>query len=147
MKIYFATDHAGFDMKNDVRLYVQQLGYNTEDCGAFSLDENDDYPIFVKKASEKVSERPEDSKAIIFGGSGQGEMIVANKFPNVRAVEYYEPNLDIITLSRSHNDANILSIGARFITLDEAKQAVKLWLETPFSGEERHKRRIEEIEN
>ena len=102
--------------------------------------------MFIKRAAEAVSIDPENTRAIILGGSGQGEMIVANKFPNVRAVEYYENNLEIIKLSREHNDANILSLGARFIDLEEAKKAVKLWLETPFSNEERHKRRIKQID-
>ena len=88
-----------------------------------------------------------NTKAIILGGSGQGEDMVANKFEGVRAAEYYGGNLEIVKLSREHNDANVLSLGARFLSLEEAKEAVKLWLETPFSNEERHARRISEIEN
>lgn len=145
MKIFFAADHAGFEMKNELISYAKELGYEVEDCGAYELNPDDDYPEFIKKAAKAVSEDSENSKAIILGGSGQGEDMVADKFPNVRSAEYYGGNLEIIKLSREHNDANVLSLGARFISLDEAKEAVKLWLETKFSGEERHQRRIENI--
>ena len=147
MKIYFASDHAGFDMKGALVEFVKELGFEVEDCGAYELNPEDDYPQFIKKAAKAVSDNPINSKAIILGGSGQGEDMVADKFPNVRSAEYYGSNLEIVKLSREHNDANILSLGARFLSLDEAKEAVKLWLETKFSGEERHKRRIGEIEN
>jgi len=147
MKIYFASDHAGFEMKNALIEYVKELGYGTEDCGAYELNLEDDYPEFVKRAVQKVSKDPENSKAIILGSSGQGEAMVANRFPNVRAVEYYGSNLEVIKLSREHNDANILSLGARFLSLNDAETAVKIWLETAFSGEERHTRRIKKIEN
>jgi ribose 5-phosphate isomerase B len=146
MKIYFAADHAGFEMKNMLLEYAKELGYEVEDCGAYELDPNDDYPEFVKKAAQKVSEDPKSNKAIILGGSGQGEDMVADKFENVRSAEYYGGNIEIVRLSREHNDSNILSLGARFLKEDEAKEAVKMWLETPFSHEERHERRIENIE-
>lgn len=147
MKIYFASDHAGFEMKNELLEFVKELGYEVEDCGAFTLDPNDDYPEFIKKAAQAVSENPKNTKAIILGGSGQGEDMVADKFPGVRSAEYYGGNLEIIKLSREHNDANVLSLGARFLSNEEAKEAVKIWLTTPFSEEERHKRRIGQIEN
>ncbi len=147
MKIFFASDHAGFEMKNALMEFVKELGFEAEDCGAYELNEDDDYPEFVKKAAQKISEDPENSKAVILGGSGQGEAMVANRFPNVRAAIFYGGNKDIIKLSREHNDANVLSLGSRFLSLDEAKEAVKLWLETGFSDEERHKRRILEIES
>jgi ribose 5-phosphate isomerase B len=147
MKIYFASDHAGFEMKNSLIEYVKELGYETEDCGAYELNPEDDYPEFIKKAAQAVSLATDGSKAIVLGGSGQGENMVADKFPNVRSAEYYGGNLEVVKLSREHNDANVLSLGARFLSFDEAKETVKLWLEIPFSGEERHKRRISEIEN
>src|SRR3989344_8286910 len=147
MKIYFASDHAGFEMKNALKKYVKELGYEVEDSGAYELDPDDDYTLFIKRAAESVSKNPENTKAIILGGSGQGEDMVADKFPHIRSVEYYGGNLEIVKLSREHNDANVLSLGARFISLEEAKEAVKLWLETSFSNEERHARRISEIEN
>ncbi|MEK7669100.1 MAG: RpiB/LacA/LacB family sugar-phosphate isomerase [Patescibacteria group bacterium] len=147
MKIYFASDHAGFEMKNTLIEYVKELGYETEDCGVYKLNLDDDYPEFVKKAAQAVSEATDGSRAIVLGGSGQGEAIVANRFQNIKAAVYYGGNLKIIKLSREHNDANILSLGARFLSLDEAKEAVKLWMETAFSNEERHIRRISKIEN
>lgn len=146
MIIYFASDHAGFEMKKALLEFVEGLGYKTEDCGAFKLDLEDDYPQFIKKAAEKVSKDPVNSKAIILGGSGQGEDMVADKFPHVRSAEYYGGNLDIVRLARQHNDSNIISLGARFLSLEEAKEAVELWLETPFSSDERHRRRINEID-
>ena len=145
--ILFAADHAGFELKDQLLTFVKDLGYVTEDFGAHTLDLDDDYPGIMAPVGFKIGSNPEKYKAIILGGSGQGEAIVANRFPGVRAVVYYGGNLEIIKLSREHNDANILSLGARFLTSDEAKEAVKLWLETPFSGEERHVRRIEQIDS
>ena len=130
-------------MKEKVKKYLQDLGYGVEDFGAYRLDPDDDYPDFISKAAEAVSKDPQN-RAVILGGSGQGEAMVANKFPNVRAVVYYG-GMDVIPLTREHNNANILSLGARFLTEDEAIEAVKLWLETPFTEEERHIRRIEKI--
>jgi ribose 5-phosphate isomerase B len=146
MKIYFASDHAGFEMKNVLVEFVKELGFEVEDCGAYEFNQEDDYPEFIKKAAEEVSKNPENSKAIVLGGSGQGESMVADKFPNVRSAEYYGENLEIVKLSREHNDANVLALGARFLPIEEAKEAVKIWLETPFSNEEHHKRRVEQIE-
>ena len=143
MKVYLATDHAGFELKEKVKEFLQDDGYEVKDFGAYEFDKNDDYPDFISKAAEAVSKDPQ-SRGIILGGSGQGEAMVANKFPNVRAVVYYG-NMDMIPLTREHNDANVLSLGARFLTEDEAIEAVKLWLETPFTDEERHVRRIEKI--
>ena len=147
MTIYFAADHAGFTLKNELLGYVaNDLGYEVEDCGAYEYDEGDDYPAFIRKAAEAVGEDPKGRKAIVLGGSGSGEAIAANKLPGVRAALYYGGNLDIVRLSREHNDANVLSLGARFISLGDAKEAVKLWLSTDFTGEERHVRRIAAIE-
>lgn len=143
MKIYLATDHAGFELKEQLKEYLQSEGYEIEDFGAHQFDKEDDYPDFISKAAQAISKDP-NSKAIILGGSGQGEAMVANKFPNVRAVVYYG-NMEMIPLTRQHNDANTLSLGARFLDEDQAKKAVKLWLETPFTDEDRHKRRIEKI--
>ncbi len=147
MKIYFATDHAGFELKEKLVPFVRDmLGHEVIDCGAYTLVEGDDYPLFIKKAGEAVSQNPNEVRAIILGGSGQGEAMVANKYPHVRAVEYYGGDTEIIKLSREHNDANILSLGARFVTEEEAKEVVSLWLATPFSNDERHVRRIAEID-
>ncbi|HEY4516204.1 MAG TPA: RpiB/LacA/LacB family sugar-phosphate isomerase [Candidatus Paceibacterota bacterium] len=146
MKIYFASDHAGFNLKNKLISMVKDLGYNTEDLGPSFYDPNDDYPIYIARAAEIVSHDPKNSRAIILGASGEGEDMVADKFPAVRSAEFYGGPLDIVRLSREHNDANVLSLGANFISEEEAKEAVKIWLETPFSKEERHIRRLGQIE-
>lgn len=147
MKIYLATDHRGYELKEKIKGWLSEWGYEYEDMGAYEYDANDDYPDFVHKAAEKVSEDPENSRGIILGMSGQGEAIVANRYKGVRAAVYYAGNEEIIKLSREHNNANILSLGAGFLSEDTAKNAIKSWLETPFSNEERHKRRIEKIDN
>ena len=107
----------------------------------------DDYPVFVAKAAQAVSLDPTESRAIIFGQTGQGEDMVADKFPHVRSAEFYGGTLEVVELSRQHNDANVLSIGAGFVAQNEAIEAIMLWLNTAFSGDERHMRRIEQIEN
>lgn len=144
MKVYLATDHAGFELKEKIKEFLKKEGYELKDFGASSLDPEDDYPDFISQAAEAISKDP-NSKAIILGGSGQGEAIVANKFPNVRAAVYYGRLEQMPVLTRQHNDSNILSLGARFLKEEEAFKAVKLFLETPFSNEERHIRRIEKI--
>lgn len=144
--IYLASDHAGFELKEKLQTFLSELGFEVEDIGNHNHEEGDDYPDFIFPAAKKVSEDPENNRAIILGGSGQGEAIAANRIKGVRAVVFYGGPLDIIKLSREHNDANILSLGARFIFENEAKEAVKMWLETSFSDGERHKRRIEKID-
>ncbi len=142
--IYLATDHAGFELKEKVKKFLEDKGYQVKDFGAYQYDKDDDYPDFISKAAEAVSRDPK-SRGIIFGGSGQGEAIAANKFPGVRAAVYYGKAEQMPILTRQHNDSNILSLGARFLTENEANEAVKLFLEIPFSGESRHSRRIEKI--
>ncbi len=141
MKIHIGTDHAGFELKNKLVEYLQKLGHEIIDHGAFSFDPADDYPDFVTPVAHAVA-MDMNSFGIVLGGSGQGEAMVANRFEGVRALEYYGGNLAIIPLGREHNNANILSLGARFVTDDEAYEAVKLFIETDFSGDERHVDRI-----
>lgn len=142
--IYLATDHAGFELKEKIKKFLSQEEYEVKDFGAHKFDKNDDYPDFISQAADAISKNPTD-KAIILGSSGQGEAIVANKFPNVRATVYYGKSEQIPVLMRQHNDANILSLGAKFLDEQEAIEAVKLFLETAFTNEERHIRRIEKI--
>ncbi len=156
MKVYFGSDHAGFELKNVLVAFVRdELGHDVEDCGAHAYDEADDYTDFVKIAAGKVSESPTNARAIVLGGSGQGEAMCANRFPHVRAGVFYGNQgeqtdaggnvLDMIASLRTHNDANVLSLGARFVTLAEAQEAVKVFLQTPFIPEERHVRRITKL--
>lgn len=147
--LYIASDHAGFELKEKLNIYLKELGYEAEDFGAFSYDEQDDYPDFILPVANAVAADPENNLGIILGGSGQGEAMAANRVNGVRAAVYYGDGVkegELIRLSRQHNNANILSLGARFISEDEAKKAVKLWLETEFTREERHKRRIKKID-
>lgn len=146
MKIYLGADHAGFQLKEEIKIFLHGLGYEVSDEGAFVLDENDDYPDFISIVAKEVAGNP-GSRGIVFGGSGQGEAISANRFNCVRAVVWYGGNMEVITLSREHNDANILSIGARFVSGEEVKEAIKLWLDTDFPGDERHERRIKKLDN
>lgn len=146
MKIYIGSDHAGFELKGKLIQYLKDLGYEVEDKGAFSLDPQDDYPDFVKPVAQAVANDPEHSRGIVLGGSGEGEDDVADKFEGIRSAVFYGGPMEIVKLSREHNDANVLSLGARFLSEEEAKDAVKLWLETPFSGDERHIRRIAKLE-
>ncbi len=156
MTIYFASDHAGYTLKNTLLAYVRdELGYDVVDCGAFEQNPHDDYVDFVRRACLHVSEHPSENRAIVLGGSGQGEAMCANRFPGVRAGVFYGTlrtqvdadahELSMIASLRHHNDANVLSIGARFVEEDEAKYAVREWLSLSFTGEERHVRRIEKL--
>lgn len=157
MKIYFAADHAGFALKQALLEHLHAAGYPIEDVGALTLDPGDDYPDFVTPCAERVARDP-SSFGIIIGGSGQGEAMCANRIKGVRAAVFYGPmrvtealdieggrsedGFDLVRLARHHNNANILSIGARFMSGKEAVEAVQLFLETPFSDSPRHARRL-----
>lgn len=147
MKIILASDHAGFELKNKILTFLKDEGFDVEDMGAAVLTPDDDYPEIMIPVAMRVLTDPENTKAIIFGKSGQGEAMVTNRFPGIRAVVYYGQNPEIIKLSREHNDANILSIGAGFVEETEAKEMAKLWISTPFSQDERHVRRIDQMDN
>ena len=142
-KIVLATDHAGLKLKEEIKKHLMESGMEVEDMGAYSLDPKDDYPDFIIPAAKKVAN--DQSKGIIFGASGQGEAIVANKVKGIRAALYYGKDIKIVRLSRTHNNTNILSLGAKFLTKEEAIKAVNIWLETDFSSEPRHLRRIKKI--
>jgi ribose 5-phosphate isomerase B len=153
MKIFIGADHAGFGLKDSLVNMLKENGHEVTDCGAHEFNPDDDYPDFVIPVAKAVSADPENTKGIVIGGSGQGEAICANKFKGVRCAMWYGKGHQIasdteavIALSREHNDANLLSIGARFVTEEETLAAVRLWLETPFSGDERHVRRMKKIE-
>lgn len=146
MHIYIASDHAGFELKEVLKTFLaQNPDYYIEDMGPHALELSDDYPDYILPLARRVSEEP-GSMGIVIGGSGEGEAIAANKVAGIRAAEYYGGNLEIVQLSRKHNDANILSLGARFVSSEDAKHAALLWLSTPFSGDERHVRRNEKVD-
>lgn len=144
--IHLASDHAGFEHKEAILKWFAESGYKVVDHGAMAYDETDDFPDFISLAAKAVSLAPEDSCGIIFGGSGQGEAMLANRYPNVRATVFYGGDKSIISLSRSHNDANILSFGSRFLTLDEIKAGIKDWLSTNVEVIEKYQRRNQKIE-
>lgn len=146
-KIVVAADHAGFALKEELKKFLAKLGHEVRDCGAFSLDPEDDYPDFMIPAAKVVAKNPDGTRGVFIGGSGQGEAMVANRFSGVRAAVYYGGSEEIVRLSREHNNANVLALGARFVSIEEAKRALALWLKTDFPGPdgERHKRRIEKF--
>ncbi len=146
MKVFFASDHAGFEMKTKLLEYLSNYELEVIDLGAKQFDETDDYPDFIAPLAKKIQENPQEHFGIALGGSGQGEAIVANRFKGVRAAVYYGMDLALVRLCREHNDANILCFGARFLMQEEAEFAVKIFLETEFSGDERHVRRIKKID-
>lgn len=146
MVIHLATDHAGFEHKEAVVLWLKGEGYEVIDHGAMLLDGQDDFPDFISLAAAAVSKQPNSTKAIIFGGSGQGEAMVANRYPHVRAVVFYGGEESIPALSRQHNDSNILSIGARFVSIDKAKQVIWEWLHTETLKDDKYHRRNQKIE-
>lgn len=147
MKILVASDHAGFALKEKIKDFLVGEGFQVEDIGAHVFAQDDDYPRIMVPVAMRVVSDPENTKAIIFGKSGQGEAMIVNRFPGIRAAVYYGKNPEIIKLSREHNDANILSIGAGFVEEDEAIEAIRQWISTGFSGEDRHKRRIDQMDN
>ena len=144
MKIHLATDHAGYEHKNAVSVWLMSEGYSVVDHGATVYDGEDDYPDFIARAAMAISRNP-DARAIIFGGSGQGEAMLANRFPAVRATVLYNDDEEIVALSRAHNDANVLSIGARFVSIDATKKHIWNWLHAERSEVERHNRRIKKV--
>ena len=142
--IYLATDHAGLEHKEYMEAFLRDRfpEYEVVDCGPETLNPDDDYPDIIKLAAQGVSDAPNDAKGIIFGGSGEGEAMVANRFHDVRCTVYYGGAQEIVTLSKEHNNANMLSIGARFVTKEESTEIVRLWLSTKFDPHPRHIRRI-----
>jgi len=152
MKIFIGSDHAGYELKEKIKKYLglsrngeDELNYEVIDKGAFEYKEGDDYPDYIRPVAEAVV-GDQESFGIILGGSGEGEAMDANRVEGARACEYYGGNLGIVKVSREHNNANILSLGARFIPEEEAKKAVDIFLNTKFSGGERHIRRINELD-
>tara|TARA_B100000965_G_scaffold367091_1_gene352829 strand:+ start:3099 stop:3548 length:450 start_codon:yes stop_codon:yes gene_type:complete len=143
--IVLATDHAGFDLKEYVKKYLSNLNYDIKDFGAFEYESKDDYPDFINPAAKFISEN-DNTMGIIFGGSGQGEAMAANRFKGVRAAVFYGGSDKIIELSRLHNDANVLSFGSRFVEPEDAIDLIEKWLKIEFEGG-RHQQRIEKLDS
>ena len=141
MKIAIGSDHAGFDYKEKIKQLLLQLGHEVKDFGTHST-EPVDYPIFIRPVAEAVA-RGQFERGIVLGGSGNGEAMVANKVKGIRCALCW--NLESAKLSRQHNDANVLSLGQRMVSLDLALEMVEVWLKTPFDGG-RHQKRIQQIE-
>lgn len=161
MTIALATDHAGFEQLKELETFLESLGHSCHNFGPVTLKSDDDYPDFIFPAAKTVASGGCE-RGIIIGRSGQGEAMAANRVKGVRCAVYYGPAvarkvidahgrtshdpLEIIRLSRAHNDSNMLSLGASFVTLEDMKNVIKLWLETPFSGENRHQRRNKKLD-
>ncbi|MDO8594902.1 MAG: RpiB/LacA/LacB family sugar-phosphate isomerase [bacterium] len=153
MKLYFAGDHAGFEMKQKLMEFVRGLGHEIEDLGPLEPKAGDDYPDYVIPLARQVvkgetgerGEKGGEVRGIVVAGSGQGEIIAMNRIKGARAALMCPgpQMIPLIIASRDHNDSNIFAIGARFCTLDEAKKGITVWLETPFSNAERHIRRLQ----
>lgn len=160
MKIAITTDHGGYEALQKLKPFLQELGHEYVDYGPQSLDMDDDYPDFIFPAAKAVA-AGECDRGIIFGLSGNGEAMAANRIKGVRCALFYGPvtakttagadpasgdPYELIRLSRQHNNANVLSLSGRFLTDEEMKQAVQIWLETPFSDQERHARRVAKLD-
>lgn len=161
MKVAITSDHTGYEQLKDLELFIESLGHEVQNFGPAKMDPGDDYPDFIAPAAKAVANGSCD-KGVILGGSGQGEAMSANRFKGVRCAVFYGPAVprkvidaeghtshdpySIVRLSRQHNDANIISLAARFVTLSDMEDVIKLWLETDFSGEGRHARRIKELD-
>src|SRR5438477_11484092 len=142
MKISLGSDHAGFKLKEKVRVLLGQLGHEVKDVGTFAAEPSVDYPLFIRPAAESVA-KGECERGIVFGGSGNGEAIAANKVRGVRCALCW--NEETARLSRQHNDANVLSMGERVISEEMALTIVRVWLTTSFEGG-RHAQRIAQLE-
>ena len=161
MKIALASDHAGFSQLKGLQEYLESLGHEVSNFGPKKFDPDDDYPDFIVPAAMAVA-GGECERGIILGGSGQGEAMAANKVRGVRCAVFYGPAVprkvvdaegrtshnpyEIVKLTRQHNDANMLSFAARFVAMSDIKQVIKLWLETTFSNDDRHRRRNHKLD-
>jgi ribose 5-phosphate isomerase B len=140
MRVYLGADHAGFELKNQIKDHLTANGHEAVDCGAHVYDAVDDYPAFCVEAARRVVE-DEGSLGIVLGGSGNGEQIAANKVPGARCALAW--SVETAQLARQHNKAQLIGIGGRMHSLEESLAIVDAFLETPWSGEERHQRRID----
>ena len=161
MKIALSTDHAGYEALGELKIFVESLGHEYVDFGPQQFDMTDDFPEFMFPAAHAVADGACDV-AVILGGSGQGEAMAVNRVKGVRCTLFYglatakaaidaegtisDDPYEILRLSRQHNQANALSLSSRFLSLDEMKQAITIWLDTPWSDDERHARRVRKLD-
>lgn len=162
MQIHLGADHGGFKLKEQIKEWLTVEGHEVVDHGAHELNMSDDYVDFIFPAAHAVAD-DSNSVGLIFGGSGQGEAMAANRVKGVRAALYYGPAVpimavdaegrmsddayEILKLTRVHNHSNVLSIGVRFVSFEEAKKAIQIWLSEPYGEQERHMRRIRELDS
>ncbi|WP_277212500.1 ribose-5-phosphate isomerase [Isoptericola croceus] len=142
MRLHIAADHAGYELKSHLVEHLRATGHDVVDHGAHEYDAQDDYPSFCFAAGEAVVAEP-GALGIVIGGSGNGEQIAANKVPGVRAVLAWSPQT--ATLGRQHNDANVIAVGGRMHSVEEATALVDAFVAEPFSGDARHQRRIDQL--
>lgn len=142
MRVHIGGDHAAFEVLGDLTTFLQSEGHEVVVHGPHAYDPVDDYPVFVLRAAEAVAADP-GSRGVVLGGSGNGEQMAANKVDGIRAALCWSPEL--ARLAREHNDAQIISIGGRFTSIPEAREMVRVFLATEFTGEERHQRRIDMV--
>ena len=142
VRVYLGSDHAGFELKQRLVEHVTSLGHEPIDCGPHAYDAEDDYPPFIIETATRVAGDP-GSAGIVLGGSGNGEAIAANKVRGIRCALAF--SADTARLAREHNDANVLSLGARMYDEGEAFRFAEIFLSTAFSGEERHVRRLAQL--
>ena len=142
MRLHLGCDHAGYELKEMLARYLRNAGHDVVDHGAHSYDATDDYPAFCFEAAQAVVDEP-GSLGIVIGGSGNGEQIAANKVLGVRAALAW--SVEMARLAREHNDANVVSIGARMHSTEESFEIARTFLETWFSGDARHQRRIDQL--
>lgn len=161
MTIALATDHAGYEQLKELQNYLESLEHSVQNFGPKSYNPEDDYPDFIFPAAKAVG-AGKCQRGIILGRSGQGEAMAANRVKGVRCAVFYGPAVaksavdasgevsrdpyEIVRRARQHNDANMLSLAASYVTLEEMKNVIKLWLETPFSEEARHSRRHQKLD-
>jgi ribose 5-phosphate isomerase B len=144
VRVYLGSDHAGFELKAALIEWLATAGHEAVDCGPAGYSGQDDYPPYVMHAAKAVAENP-GSLGIVIGGSGNGEQMAANKIRGIRAALAWSD--ETARLARLHNDANVLSLGARMYPVQDALGFARVFLETAFSGEPRHARRLEMISN
>lgn len=142
--IYLAADHRGFALKETLKMFLTEEGFSFEDVGAFTLDVQDDYVDFAISAVEKIAQDPTNHRGILLCGSGHGMDVVANKYKGLHAA--WVNTHESAVMSRAHGNTNVLVLGADWLDENTAKDIVGTWLKTPFSGEERHVRRLKKIE-